>query len=709
MNALRHDESVQKTNDFSSVSKCSMTAAGYMKDEFMQHFVAKKVRRTPLINRGYFVRMHAVHSVIDTFLEAISGGAFTNRDASVNSGTGYAHNCSIIVLGAGYDTLYFRLEKTSVKIIDIDFLEVASNKAKMILNTPEMREKLSSVTLDMPEKHEGFSLTLSSDNYVIVGMDLRNCSQFVNLIDHLKLNCDAPTMIISEVVLTYIPESHNLLQCQKILMTLASFFSTAVFFNYEQVQPEDSFGKFMLQHFRNQGSPLQNTELYPTAASHENRLINCNWQRSLALSVMQYWRDHISSQEKSKVSNLEPFDEFEEFYEKCRHYVISLAANGGGACVLDKYSQSPHKTHNPENQGIKYLPCLAAPSAFMAYSHSSGVVKLLTADGSQQIVIVLVGGISPQSTAPGAAAEMDALQITDGIWAVWIPSRMLDSDFIRPLVHHGIYRCAENELHVIGGRTSPGKSNYRIYRLRFDCIRSTKLELRVAVFIDTIDSNVTDAPITFMQRTSAAVLHQEGVDNGIVILCSSSLPRQGTSLCAAHSRLAATFTPLRSCAGQCPLQYPSLSGGCNRILFSGGMKENKAVSDILELRLDKSTGIMNVGIHECGHLGRARFGHTSHTWENFLIVIGGVSDDADAALPDLTVYDIENRCEWNFQLQLTPDCLLMLFHHSSVLLEDFRTIVITGGGGNCFSFGTHFNSCFCVIDLDDLLKLCRNK
>ena len=42
---------------------------------------------------------------------------------------------------------------------------------------------------------------------------------------------------------------------------------------------------------------------------------------------------------------------------------------------------------------------------------------------------------------------------------------------------------------------------------------------------------------------------------------------------------------------------------------------------------------------------------------------------------------------------------LMLHNHQSVFWEDSQGIVVLGGGGNCFSFGTHLNEFPVLIDL----------
>ena len=47
--------------------------------------------------------------------------------------------------------------------------------------------------------------------------------------------------------------------------------------------------------------------------------------------------------------------------------------------------------------------------------------------------------------------------------------------------------------------------------------------------------------------------------------------------------------------------------------------------------------------------------------------------------------------------------LLMYHRHCSVMLPDGR-IVILGGGGNCFSFGTHLNFTPVVLDISQCLE-----
>jgi tRNA wybutosine-synthesizing protein 4 len=45
-------------------------------------------------------------------------------------------------------------------------------------------------------------------------------------------------------------------------------------------------------------------------------------------------------------------------------------------------------------------------------------------------------------------------------------------------------------------------------------------------------------------------------------------------------------------------------------------------------------------------------------------------------------------------------CPIMLHNHTSEVVDNETAILIVGGGGNCFSFGTVFNSHMIRIDLE---------
>jgi hypothetical protein len=64
---------VQGTNDFNTVSKCSMVKSGYFRDDFVSYFVTRCSRRTPLIHLGYYMRVLTVDYTLQSFLNSILG------------------------------------------------------------------------------------------------------------------------------------------------------------------------------------------------------------------------------------------------------------------------------------------------------------------------------------------------------------------------------------------------------------------------------------------------------------------------------------------------------------------------------------------------------------------------------------------------------------------------------------------------------------
>lgn len=58
-----------QTNNSSIVSKRSVERLYHSEPHFFRYFVKKPQRRSPLINRGYWLRMHAIEHVVRRFLK----------------------------------------------------------------------------------------------------------------------------------------------------------------------------------------------------------------------------------------------------------------------------------------------------------------------------------------------------------------------------------------------------------------------------------------------------------------------------------------------------------------------------------------------------------------------------------------------------------------------------------------------------------------
>ena len=94
-NRIRNDTAVQGTNDSSVLSKISAAESGYHEDDFLKFFASKIAKRSPLVNRGYYIRAKLIDHVIKEFLSQV------NQEGTKNQ---------IINLGAGFDSSFFRLK-----------------------------------------------------------------------------------------------------------------------------------------------------------------------------------------------------------------------------------------------------------------------------------------------------------------------------------------------------------------------------------------------------------------------------------------------------------------------------------------------------------------------------------------------------------------------------------------------------------------------
>lgn len=75
-----------KTNDNSIVSKRSVERLYYPEPHFLRYFVKRFQRRTPFINRGYYLRLHLIDNCVRSFLKSPSPDGKTK--VVVNLGCG---------------------------------------------------------------------------------------------------------------------------------------------------------------------------------------------------------------------------------------------------------------------------------------------------------------------------------------------------------------------------------------------------------------------------------------------------------------------------------------------------------------------------------------------------------------------------------------------------------------------------------------------
>uniref|UniRef100_T1JIF8 Leucine carboxyl methyltransferase 1 n=1 Tax=Strigamia maritima TaxID=126957 RepID=T1JIF8_STRMM len=295
------DDAIQATNDDAASCKRCAVQLGYWHDPYLQYFVRASDRKTPEINRGYYARVQGIKQLIDQVIQVSNG------------------NCQIINLGAGFDTLYWRLkdEGKSVKnFIEVDFPTVTSKKCHFIKKSKPLLQGITygDISLNVTDLHAA--------NYHIVGCDMRHLNSINQKLKDCDIDFSLTTIVIAECVLVYMDVDHS----NNLLHWLADNFKIAVFINYEQVNMEDRFGQIMVDNLKKRGCSLAGVKHCKSLESQKQRFLHTGWQKSDAWLMTEVY--HLIPQaDLMRMEKIEFLDERELLEQLFQHYCICIACN----------------------------------------------------------------------------------------------------------------------------------------------------------------------------------------------------------------------------------------------------------------------------------------------------------------------------------------------------------------------------------------------
>ncbi|XP_039205616.1 leucine carboxyl methyltransferase 1 isoform X2 [Crotalus tigris] len=264
------DEAVRNTCDVASHCKRYAVSVGYWKDPYIEYFVSHpKERKAPEISRGYYARVQGVGRLLKAFLEKTKC------------------NCQIINLGAGMDTLFWKLKDENLlplKYFEVDFPSIVSRKIHYIKSKPPLSKPIM-------ESHSGETLLidahcLDTSRYAIVGGDLRDLPRLEEELKKCHMDPDLPTLLMTECVLIYLTIEHS--AC--LIKWVATTFQSAMFINYEQ----------------------------------KERFLQHGWETVNGLDMLKVYQS-LPSDEIKRIEALEFLDEKEPFEQLMQHYSLCWA------------------------------------------------------------------------------------------------------------------------------------------------------------------------------------------------------------------------------------------------------------------------------------------------------------------------------------------------------------------------------------------------
>ncbi|NXQ30077.1 TYW4 protein, partial [Alaudala cheleensis] len=672
--AVSLSRQVQGTGGSSAVSKCSAAARGYIQDRFLRLLAGRRRRRAPLIHRGYYIRARAVDHCVQHFLLKTQSLPRTQ----------------ILSLGAGFDSLYFRLKDLGLLhhtvVYEVDFPDVACQKATLIKGMKE----LSALVGDSGGEGLG-AIAFSGEDYKLLGVDLSELSELERTLEEAGLNKEIPTLFMAEVVLTYMENSRS----DALIEWAAEHFPQACFLVYEQVQPGDAFGRVMQRHFLQLGTALQALALYPDCRAQHRRFLAKGWTECSVMDMNEFFTCCIPEDEQQRVQTLEPFDEYEEWHLKCSHYFVLAASKGMEPPWTPLLpSVTAPCWAGPAVAGSVPAVCagLSAAPGLRRYGHHSAPV--------QPHVILTTGGFGEEDGQHCRVRGFHVLRRRAGSWeSVCVALNTPDPRWGERLYH--TVTCLSDTLAlVVGGRTSPSSAGLGMLWLKFPKSCNAAGPGDVAVEVGSVQPAAEAALLRWRHSTTEITF--KGEQFLFVYGGRSALqPVLGDWHFLHTPELSCTAIAVEGPVPESRHSHSACSwqGG---VLIAGGLgaAEQPLASVFLLRELEGGFQWQTIETHPPLV---PRYSHTAHVHEGKLLLVGGVWFHA-SSVPGITVIDLMTGLCLDYVIDVEHlEWPLMLHNHSSVFLPDEKELLVIGGGGNCFSFGTHLNPEPVVLSLSSIL------
>ncbi|KAG5283537.1 hypothetical protein AALO_G00043150 [Alosa alosa] len=667
------DTAVQGTNDSSVVSKVSASVYGYFRDDFQRRFVCKVSRRAPLINRGYYVRWRAVDHCVKQFLQATS-------------------NCSrrqMLSLGAGFDSLYFRLHAEGVMervtVFEVDFPGVAQRKAALIRADPHLKDWKPLLS------HDSGPLYVSNDQYRLLGLDIRQEKEVEVALCGAGFQWGCPTLLLSEVVLTYMETDES----DGVIGWAARLLPESMFVMYEQIRPLDPFGRVMQAHFLKLNSALHALQSYPCVAAQRQRFLSKGWEECVCVDMNQFYLGLVPQQERDRVEGLEPFDEYEEWHQKCSHYFILTASKGSltSQALLIPPTVSPVPDLSPR---LESEPLRASRLSGDPCVEGLGMASALL----EPRLLMLTGGY-------GRSGRETAVRVLIRGQVGWSWACVETSVDWDARLYHSMTAVSGRGSLVFGGRSSPLKPFGDVLSVTYDLrehTESSASSLSMNVSLEEMECSGCHPQARW--RHTATLLKY----NDQKLLCvfggrSVVEPVMGDVHFLDLETKHWTEIPVEGIYPEARHSHAACAYQEGAVIFGGLGGTGIPLGDTILLKpTSKGFCWETLEVHPPVV---PRYSHCAHVIGERLVVVGGVWLHTEG-VPGVAVIHLGTGASVEYHLDTsTIPWPLMLHSFCSELLDQDRSkVTLIGGGGNCFSFGTHLNSHPVTVDLSPAVLEC---
>ncbi|PGH14107.1 hypothetical protein AJ79_03224 [Helicocarpus griseus UAMH5409] len=655
---------VMETNSSSIVSKRSVERLYYPEPHFFRHFVKKPQRRSPLINRGYWLRMHAVESSVRKFLSEPS----QLRKVVVN-------------LGCGFDPLPFQFLSRdpalcqNAKFIDIDHHKLMVKKRDTVTQCGALKDLFPDIHLPP----ESGSILLRSKQYVGIGCDLGDLEKLEAALKDAIGPDEVSILCTAEVSLTYMEV--NL--ADALIQFVAKLSNDVNFCLLEQHfpdGPDHPFAATMMKHFMKLQSPLHSIHRYPTLRQQEQRFRDFGWANAQATNLWELWGDFtfVSDEQRLSLDSVEAFDEWEEFALFASHYFLLSATTR----KIDAGSMLLGGNRSLETQPNSLTLTALCPPRFSGQRRFGAIIPTTAK------TVGVHGGFGQQTR----LSSTNEYAVSGGN----VSNNEMPPLNVEARMCHTITQIDQQDCLLVGGRASPSKAMCDCWLRRSGQWRRTDnlpspLYRHCATTVDLGDGY--NHVLLYGGRTSSS----EVSDSWLLWNELKGWQTVNTVNLSPQARFGASIANVDGQSG---------------VLFGGMTQDGIVLNDFWTWRLlESGDGHVQIelnnlteDIHASTPLYKwlGRFGASTTTTKWGVFVIGGIAKQS--CLPqdyEIMLLDVNSFRSPSF---IPSTAILtavglgagfngprpLLVGHSSCAVGD-DDVLIVGGGAVCFSFGIRWN------------------
>ncbi|XP_060119772.1 tRNA wybutosine-synthesizing protein 4 [Heteronotia binoei] len=541
-------------------------------------------------------------------------------------------------------------------------------------------------------EQESGAVHFAGEDYRLLGVDLAELPKLEEALRCAGLDPQVPTLLLAEVVLTYMEVERS----DALIQWAARHFSQAWFVLYEQIHPEDPFGHVMQKHFRRCNSQLCSLARYPDLQAQQTRFVQKGWAECHAIDMNEFYDCFVSGDERRRIQALEPFDEFEEWHLKCSHYFILVASKGEELCRAPAFPGVEEKAFSgfAGTVAASVGAADAGVTGLRRYGHRS--VRIAPD------VILTTGGFGDCSGRHCRLTDLHALVSRGGTWTNGDVCWAQSGGAWDGRLFHTVTLLQAGWAVVVGGRLSPASPALEVRCLRLlEAGRSSAPSSGLAVELTRLPP-AEDLAVPRWRHTATEVVHQ---GERYLFIYGGCGPGQAVWASWGFLHLEELRCREIPVGGPLPVGRHSHSacGWAGGAVVAGGLDAGeRALGSVLYLKPSER------GFQWCPVETRPpltpRYSHTAHVHHGKLLLVGGVWRQAPS-VPGVAVIDLTTGFTAEYCVDRAAlEWPLMLHNHSSVFMPEEQEVLVIGGGGNCFSFGSHLNWHPVRLALGDILS-----